>query len=411
MVTRLDKIPKAGKLSIRCREKFPANFDFGQWGEVAMKKLFALFFFSSLTGLGAKADSLGTDLSSLINEKAGVVIRDTVLFGGRTDFLPNLILVPSITAIDGTNFDVLQAVPGDTPAKVRESMISALANVEIGTISIPKNQQDQIDEANKLLYDNAESKTKSNAFVKYEEFSREYTELLQQIENEENPARKTNLRNRLARVDRDWKTFGRKIEIERALELTRDIGPSNTQELLDDLLKKLEEETPPPAIEDILRTAAGTSWVQVFETGDQIEEVQIAIQVGGESVDIATGFNLLEYVVTLSSFSFDPFSHEFFSRRDWRLKDGGSFSNGVVGDNDAGEALSKYIGGVVLVSDIRLSSPNAVINIEDSANLDLDAHHAYLQSNSLKLPSYYVAGILVVDTPKIPDPLPNVEWE
>lgn len=378
-----------------------------------MKKLFALIAFASLISTASNADTLGTDISRVINAKAKIVLRDTVLFGGRTDFLPNLTLIPSFTAPDDQVFDtdVLHTVPGGDPIDLKSALLSALSNVEIGKISIPETLQTQIDEANKLLYDNVETRTKTNAFVKYEEFAREYDDLLQQIETEQNPARQTNLRNRLARLDRDWKTFGQKVEIERALELTRDTGPSNTQELLDDLIERLEGDNLPPAIGDILKTAAGTSWVQVLESGDQISDVDVSISFKGQEADVATGFTLLEYVVTLSTFSFDPFSHEFFGRRDWRLKDGASFSNGIIGDNGDNEILSQYVGGVVLISDIRLSAPQDVIDGMDADLQSLSAHRAYIQRNSIKLPSYYIAGVVVVDAPKTPDPLPNVEWE
>lgn len=378
-----------------------------------MKKLFILAVLASLTSTTSHAESLGAELSGAINAKAEIVLRDTSLFGGRAEFLPNLVLVPPFAAADDQSLDatLIQAVPGDGSDSIRDAILSALSSVEIGKISISESHQEQIDEANRLLYDNAETKAKSNAFVKYEEFSRKYDDLLQQIENEQNPARQTNLRNRLARIDRDWKTFGQKIEIERALELTRDTGSSDTQALLDDLIEKLENEAPPPIINDILKSAAGTSWVKVFESGDQIADVDVSIDVADQSVHIATGFTLLECVVTLSTFSFDPFSHDFFTRRDWRLKDGASFSNGTIGDNNANEILPQYVSGVILVSDIRLSAPQDIIENADSEIQNLSAHGAYLQSNSIKLPSYYIAGILVVDTPKIPDTLPNVEWE
>lgn len=369
----------------------------------------AVFVLLGTTCLGAQPSSPSGPSTSVPNQAFSLISRSTgglaVITGGSFVPLPVPITVPNWlrSAADfGNTLRQLDTVPsrdGRLPPPGAPTLLE-LAKRLAGTVELSARtpsagERAELEAARRFLFA-AGSNTPSPVYARYMSFKQQYDEAVAAFSQEHNEAQRQSLRSRISNIERDWELFGRRAEVDSALQtISRLDDPPHTEGLAS--WRALIERGTLVPVDPLAAAVASGAWVRLSLSSAEVRlplSLSIARRRGPPQDLVLPAPAQLSLEFSIFEIPRPALAHAFLDDRTWRSRDGLLLSDGDPNSDFPSELIPRFVSHLVLIRNVEVTFER---DLEDSVGRVLQGDESISLSG---YPLRSAAGAALVFQPR-----------
>jgi hypothetical protein len=372
-------------------------------------------------------DIIGNALRSGLGGVA-VVAADGKIADGRTlKILSQNIDIPDwLNRSDqfiGTlsEFDTVPDKAGRVSAgstRLRQILLGAAGLVEFSKTQVSENAN--IGAAYKILYADDAHQTPSRTYKDYLSRKEEYDAQNAILKNTTDPAKRGLAISKLQKLNTDWALFGHKSEVEAALAIvvsSQDASSSGSYSSWKASIADGSSIDP----SSIALALGRSDWIRISVSPDTLRSASLTLRASGNTVPVPFPSTITLQFLALP-IRRPALEQQFLSDDTWRLKNGLVLSDGDPSSDNQNELLPRYVGTLILVKNLEIAfsddlSSDALAVLSQAGEVELSGWHfttstgSHFQIRFVSITPASIAGYIVENLPKIPNPSGNRSWQ
>ena len=327
------------------------------------------------------------------------------------DFLQRLERVPTA---DGTLGDLSQE-------DITTVLLSISEDTELSTLVLNDFEQALLNSALEILYLDVQESIPTQAFAEYMEHEDNYNEIASRLEIESNLAQRTNLLTRLNQIERDWRLFGYKDEIEAALDQLSELQEGPNSEMLESWRNTISD-TQAFLLTTIESSLLTSDWIRVSISSPEVEEISPILVVDHAEYGLPH-VERLSFDFTVVPIQWPALTHPFIADDTWRTTSGKIISDGDTSSTADNELVPRVVSGLLIIKNFELVFDQSIEQsvVEALANAervsvsgvplqDLASGGPSFQRRLLTSSNPAVISAIVSEVRRSPSPDPSRRW-
>lgn len=397
-----------------------------------------VFALLGATSLGAQPSISSGPSTSVPNQAFSLISRSTgglaVIAGGSFVPLPMPITVPNWLkgATDfGNTLRQLDTVPsrdGRLPPPGTPTLLELAKRVsetvELSARTPGAGERAELEAARRFLFAGG-SNTPSPVYARYISFKQQYDEAVAAFSQERNEAQRQILRSRISNIERDWELFGRRSEVDSALQTVSRLDDPPHTEGLASWRALIERGTLMP-VDSLAGAVASGSWVRLSLSSAEVRlplSLSVVRRQGGpQDIQLPPPAQLsLEF--TVFEIPRPALAHAFLDDRTWRSRDGLLLSDGDPNSDTSAELMPRFVSHLVLIRNLEVTFER---DLDDSVGRALQGDESILlsgyplrsgsgaalvfQPRAIFVGNPAILAIGITNLRRTPNPNPDRQW-